>query len=111
MSGPNLFIRSKWHTRERNVAVGDIVWVSDQNALRGHGRLARVIDVNTDKKGVVRDVKVGTFPSSQFPQQNLSGGQKLAEQKQNVQLQSLQQFFTEISGGLSYFLWKSRTAQ
>lgn len=31
MAGLNLFVRSKWHTRERNVAVGDVVWLADQN--------------------------------------------------------------------------------
>ncbi|CAI5659627.1 unnamed protein product [Oreochromis niloticus] len=30
LAGPNLFIRSKWHTAERNIAVGDIVWLCDQ---------------------------------------------------------------------------------
>lgn len=63
LAGPNLFIRSKWHTRERNLAVGDIVWLADQNALRGQFKLARVIRANPDKKGIVRDVQVRTFPS------------------------------------------------
>lgn len=62
-AGPNLFVRSKWHTRERNVAVGDIVWLADQNALRGQYKLARVVSVNIDEKGIVRDVNVRTFPS------------------------------------------------
>nr|XP_040058096.1 uncharacterized protein LOC120834249 [Gasterosteus aculeatus aculeatus] len=35
LAGPNLFVRSKWHTTQRNVADGDIVWLCDQNALRG----------------------------------------------------------------------------
>lgn len=63
LAGPNLFVRSKWHTRERNVAVGDIVWLADQNALRSQFKLARVINVNSDKDGIVRNVNVRTFPS------------------------------------------------
>ncbi|XP_063740377.1 uncharacterized protein LOC134864953 [Eleginops maclovinus] len=63
LAGPNLFVRSKWHTKERNVAEGDIVWLADQNALRGQFKLGRVISAFPDKKGVVRDVKVRTFPS------------------------------------------------
>ncbi|XP_048035062.1 uncharacterized protein LOC125260633 [Megalobrama amblycephala] len=63
LAGPNLFIRSKWHTRERNVAVGDIVWVADQNALRSQYKLGRVIKVNADPKGIVRDVDVRVFSS------------------------------------------------
>nr|XP_054588876.1 uncharacterized protein LOC129153544 [Nothobranchius furzeri]XP_054588877.1 uncharacterized protein LOC129153544 [Nothobranchius furzeri] len=58
LAGPNLFVRNKWHTKERNVAVGDVVWLADQNALRGQYRLARVVSVNTDRKGIVRDVLV-----------------------------------------------------
>lgn len=56
LAGPNLFIRSKWHTAERNVAIGDIVWLCDQNALRGQFKLARVVSVNADPRGIVRDV-------------------------------------------------------
>ncbi|XP_060782046.1 uncharacterized protein LOC132889497 [Neoarius graeffei] len=63
LAGPNLFVRNKWHTRERNVAVGDVVWLADQNAVRGHFKLARVISVNPDKEGTVRDVEVRAFPS------------------------------------------------
>ena len=67
LAGPNLFIRSKWHTAHRNVAVGDVVWLADQNTLRGQYELARVISVNTDKKGIIRDVHVRTFPSYSVP--------------------------------------------
>lgn len=63
LAGQNLIVRSKWHTKEKNVAVGDIVWLADQNALRGQFKLARVIRVNPDKKGIVRDVEIRTFPS------------------------------------------------
>lgn len=67
LAGPNLFIRNKWHTKERNVAVGDVVWLADQNALRGQYKLARVVGANTDSKGIVRDVLVRTFPSYPVP--------------------------------------------
>ena len=67
LAGPNLFVRNKWHTAKRNVAVGDIVWMADQNALRGQFRIARVVSVNSDSKGVVRDVNIGTFPSYPVP--------------------------------------------
>lgn len=51
----------------RNVAIGDIVWIADQNALRGQFKLGRVISVNSDSKGVVRDVNIWTFPSYPVP--------------------------------------------
>lgn len=64
LAGPNLFIRSKWHTAERNVSVGDIVWICDQNALRGQFRLGKVVDVFPDAKGKVRDVNVSVTSGS-----------------------------------------------
>ena len=67
LAGPNLFIRSKWHTREQNVAVGDVVWLADQNALRSQYKLPRVVSVNADRRGIVRDVNVRTFPSYPVP--------------------------------------------
>lgn len=60
LAGPNLFIRPKWHQTQRNVAVGDIVWIADQNALRGQFRLGRIQAVYPDKKGLVRDADVKT---------------------------------------------------
>lgn len=63
LAGPNLFVRSKWHTKQRNVAVGDVVWLADQNALRSQYKLGRVVNVNADKEGIVRDANIRTFPS------------------------------------------------
>ena len=74
MAGPNLFVRNKWHTKERNVAVGDVVWLADQNALRGQYKLARVVSVNSDGKGIIRDVHVRTFPSYPVPLMKPSKG-------------------------------------
>lgn len=53
LAGPNLFIRQKWHQTERSVKVGDVVWVADQNALKGQFRLSRVVTTYPDEKGVV----------------------------------------------------------
>ena len=63
LAGPHLFIRQKWHVPTRNVAVGDIVWLADQNALRGRFRLGRVVEAFPDSQGIVRDVKVRTCHS------------------------------------------------
>lgn len=63
LAGPGLFVRQKWHTPARNVAVGDLVWLADQNALRGQFRLGRVVEAFPDQKGIVRDVRVRTCQS------------------------------------------------
>ncbi|KAK7883254.1 hypothetical protein WMY93_029428 [Mugilogobius chulae] len=70
LAGPNLFIRHKWHRTERSVKVGDLVWIADQNALRGQFRLGRIVVTYPDKSGVVRDADVKTcigLPAPQFP--------------------------------------------
>lgn len=60
LAGPNLFIRHKWHRAERSIKVGDVVWIADQNALRGQFRLGRVATTYPDEKGVVRDADITT---------------------------------------------------
>lgn len=60
LAGPNLFIRHKWHRAERSVKVGDLVWIADQNALRGQFRLGRIVSTYPDETGVVRDADVKT---------------------------------------------------
>ena len=60
LAGPSLFVRSKWHQRERDVAVGDLVWVVDTNALKGQYRLGKVESVTTGEDGVVRTANVKT---------------------------------------------------
>ncbi|KAL3056681.1 hypothetical protein OYC64_019209 [Pagothenia borchgrevinki] len=67
LAGPNLFVRNTWHTSQRNVTVGDIVGLCDQNALRGQFKLGRVINTNPDSKGIVRDVNIRIFPSYPVP--------------------------------------------
>ncbi|XP_036068500.1 uncharacterized protein LOC112152419 [Oryzias melastigma] len=82
LAGPNLLIRNKWHTKTRNVAVGDIVWIADSNALRGQYRLGRVVKANSDKFGVVRDVKVRTYPS--YPVSNMKTKPKESKPATNI---------------------------
>lgn len=57
----------------------EIVWVADQNALRSQYRLARVVSVNIDKKEVVRDVHIRTFPS--YPVSSVNPGKKVGKVK------------------------------
>jgi len=59
LAGPNLCVRSK-----KEKLVGDVVWLSDQNALRGQVMFFRVISTNPDSKGIMRDVNIRIFPFS-----------------------------------------------
>lgn len=79
LAGPNLFVRQKWHRLERNVRVGDLVWVADPNALRGQFRLGRVLNVYPDSKGIVRDADIATCTgnlASQLGSRKESGSPK-----------------------------------
>ena len=51
-----LLIRQKWHVEKRNLKPGDIVLVQDKNAIRGHWRLAEVIEALVGQDGKVRNV-------------------------------------------------------
>ena len=53
---PNLVIYPKWHTERRNLKVGDIVLMQDDNILRGKWKKALVIDATPSADGKVRHV-------------------------------------------------------
>ena len=53
---PSLLIRQKWHTERRNVAVGDVVLLSDKNEMRGAWKLARVSEAFQSSDCKVRRV-------------------------------------------------------
>lgn len=72
----------------RNVAVIDIVWLADQNALRSQYKLARVISVNSDPKGIVRDCHVRTFPSYPVPLVKIKGQICKDKKKKSSQIPS-----------------------
>lgn len=70
---PSLVIRSKWHVERRNVKIGDVVLLKDNNALRGSWRLARVINTIPNEDGIVRRIVV------RCKQINDTGGGKMTE--------------------------------
>jgi hypothetical protein len=51
---PILMIEPKWHTRQRNLQVGDIVLVQDSNQIRGNWQLTRVSKTYEGDDGLVR---------------------------------------------------------
>ena len=52
--------RQKWNNPKRNVQVGDVVLVKDDNVPRFSWPLGRVINTEPDKKGFVRSTTVRT---------------------------------------------------
>ena len=54
----NIQLRSKWHQKRRNIQIGDVVLLKDEDSLRSHWSMARVIETVTDDDGLVRKVKI-----------------------------------------------------
>ncbi len=52
--------RQKWMERKKNLKVGDIILLMDENDRRGQWPLARVVEVFPSEDGLVRSVKVKT---------------------------------------------------
>ena len=48
--------RQKWEGKRRNFKIGDIVAVYQNNVSRKHWPMARIIYLNSDKKGLVGSV-------------------------------------------------------
>ncbi|XP_048253302.1 uncharacterized protein LOC125381119 [Haliotis rufescens] len=57
---PTLMRRSKWRTQGRQLQIGDIVLLMDNNAPRGKWDLARIVDLFPGKDGIIRNVRVRT---------------------------------------------------
>lgn len=54
----SLQARSKWQKPKRNLSVGDVVILKDDNLTRNDWKLAKVIEVYPSKDGYVRSVKL-----------------------------------------------------
>ena len=59
----NLQGRPKWCRVKRNMKVGDIVLMPEDNVPRGQWRLARIVKVYPDKRNQVRSVQIKTSGS------------------------------------------------
>ena len=55
---PTLVPRTKWRVERRNVRIGDVVTVADENAVRGSWAMGRITDVFPGADGKVRNIKV-----------------------------------------------------
>lgn len=54
----NLQSRDKWTKKRRNLKIGDIVMVVDENMSRNLWKLGRVVSAQTDDDGLVRKVRI-----------------------------------------------------
>lgn len=56
----NIALRQRWHTPRRNVEVGDIVILKEEDVPRNEWKLARVVEAHEDDDGLVRKVTIQT---------------------------------------------------
>ena len=61
---PTLLRRQKWNVEKRNLRIGDVCVVKENNPLRGDWKLCRVSDVFPDSDKVVRNVEIKVPPPS-----------------------------------------------
>ena len=57
---PTLNVRSKWHTEQPPLNLGDVVLVAEDNAPRCKWIIAKVVELFVGRGGLVRNVKVKT---------------------------------------------------
>ena len=57
---PTLLERKKWNVKKRNLRVGDVVLIANENYPRGVWPLARVVEIVTGRDSLVRSAKVKT---------------------------------------------------
>ena len=53
---PSLIVQQKWHTKKRNVRVGDVVLIQDSNQVRGNWKLGKASKVYPGDDARVRKV-------------------------------------------------------
>ncbi len=54
----NITLRQRWHTPRRNVQIGDIVIVKEEEVPRNEWKLAKVLEVYKDDDGLVRKTTI-----------------------------------------------------
>jgi len=54
----SLSLRQQWHAPRRNVSVGDVVMIKEDNIPRNEWKLAKVVVANEDDDGLVRKVRI-----------------------------------------------------
>ena len=54
----NIILRQRWHAPRRNVDVGDIVIIKEEDVPRNEWKLAMVVEAPEDDDGLLRKVTV-----------------------------------------------------
>ena len=82
---PSLVYRPKWSQRERDLKIGDVVLILDNDALKGEYRLGLVLEVHPGKDGRVRNATVAYKNFKVGESVQIYKGQKYTSVKRSIQ--------------------------
>ena len=60
-----MLVRQKWHLKQRNFQIGDIVLLHEDKPLRGSWKMAEITSIEPSSDGCVRDVTLRYKPSTE----------------------------------------------
>ena len=92
---PTLVPCKRWKYIQRNVKVGDVVMMKYASSIKDEYRLARVLEVYPDDKGLVRTVKIGYRRKDKREGPNVYWKKPLVEEKVAVQRLAMLQAVNE----------------
>ena len=82
---PTLLPYSKWRKEQRNLAVGDLVLMWYTGNMKDYYRMARVVEVFPDQRGLVRTVRVKYRRKNTKEDRNVCSSRNLVVEKVAVQ--------------------------
>ena len=82
---PTLLPFTRWRKEQKNLAVGDVVLMWYSGNMKDHYRLARIVEVFPDQKGLVRTVRVKYRKKNVREPKSVCTSKNLVEEKVSVQ--------------------------
>ena len=82
---PTLLPYTRWRKQQKNLSVGDVVMMWYTGNMKDHYRLARIVEVFPDQKGLVRTVRVKYRKKNMKEPRTVCSSKNLVEEKVSVQ--------------------------
>ena len=82
---PTLLPYTRWRKQQKNLSVGDVVMMWYTGNMKDHYRLARIVEVFPDQKGLVRTVRVKYRKKNMKEPKTVCSSKNLVEEKVSVQ--------------------------
>ena len=95
---PTLLPYTRWRKEQKNLAVGDVVMMWYKGNMKDHYRLARIVEVFPDQKGLVRTVRVKYRKKNTREPKEVCSSKNLIEEKVSVQRLQLLQAAADVPG-------------